>query len=880
MALIRRITVNYLEGAKGISGAAQIGWVLESEKRGAVQEQYRIQIAKDNQFETPVFDSGDVQSEESAHVMVDLPWEDIQKYGIRVRAVVSGEDIGWTESSFLTGYQDNAHWQGVFVTAEKAEDAAKSEGTYIRKAFNVKGKVKSAYLVSSAHGLYRAYINGQKVGRDEFAPGWTSYNDRLLYQTWEVTELLTEGENVIGVHLGAGWYKGEMSFNHVRNLYGDRTAFGGQIIVDYADGSREVIASDTSWKGSKSPVLFSEIYDGETYDARLEQDGWKEKGFDDSAWEAVTAVDRDLSTLVSQKGCAVEEMTQVEPVAVLITPEGDTVIDFGQNLTGWCYFAVENAAPGDKVELNFFETLDAKGNVYTENLRLAKETITYICKGEKKEVFYPHFTFQGFRYAKVASYPGAVKKENFTAWALHSAMRQIGDFSCSNPLLNQLQHNILWGMKGNFLDIPTDCPQRDERLGWTGDAQIFCRTAAFLMDTYTFYSKWLKDVSNDQTPEGAVPHVVPDILTGHSDEDWLNSQGTVGATAWADVAVINPWTMYLAYGDLEIIRRQYDSMKKWISFMGEHSTEDCMFSYALQFGDWVALDAEEGSYFGATPTAYTCAAYYCYSTDMVAKMAEALGEKEDAREYRALFERLKAAFVRHFFKENGDLTVQTQTAHIVALYFRLVPEEYKDITVKNLKKLLDAEDGHLVTGFIGTPYFTHALSENGCLDEAYDLLLKEDFPSWLYQVKMGATTVWEHWDGLKPDGTMWSPDMNSFNHYAYGSVGDWLYRVVGGLEIDEKRPGYKHYYVQPQIGGGLDWAEVSYESIYGKIVNRWEKSENQVILNVTVPVNAAATICLKQAAEVTETDGLQAEKTSEGYCLEASAGTYRIRFSI
>ncbi|MCD8149382.1 MAG: glycoside hydrolase family 78 protein [Clostridiales bacterium] len=880
MASIRRITVNYLEGAKGITGAAQIGWVLESEKRGAVQEQYRIQIAKENDFDAPVFDSGEVQSEESAHVMINLPWEDIQKYGIRVRVVVSGEDTGWYGSSFLTGYQDNAHWQGAFVTAEKAEDAAKSEGTYIRKAFTVNGEVKSAYLVSSAHGLYRAYINGQKVGRDEFAPGWTSYNERLLYQTWEITELLTEGENVIGVHLGAGWYKGDMSFNHVRNLYGDRIAFGGQIIVDYMDGSREVIASDTSWRGSKSPVLFSEIYDGETYDARLEQDGWKEKGFDDSAWEAVTAVERDLSTLVSQKGCAVEEMTQVDPVAILTTPEGDTVIDFGQNLTGWCYFTVENAAAGDKVVLNFFETLDAKGNVYTENLCLAKETITYVCKGGEKEVFHPHFTFQGFRYAKVASYPGEVKKENFTAWAVHSAMRQIGDFSCSNPLINQLQHNILWGMKGNFLDIPTDCPQRDERLGWTGDAQIFCRTAAFLMDTYTFYSKWLKDVMNDQTPEGAVPHVVPDILTGHSGEDWLNSQGTVGSTAWADVAVINPWTMYLVYGDLEIIRRQYDSMKKWISFMGEHSTEDCMFSYALQFGDWVALDAEEGSYFGATPTAYTCAAYYCYSTDLVAKMAEALGETEDAKEYQALFERLKAAFVRHFFQKNGELTVQTQTAHIVALYFHLVPEEYKDITVKNLKKLLDAEDGHLVTGFIGTPYFTHALSENGCLDEAYDLLLKEDFPSWLYQVKMGATTVWEHWDGLKPDGTMWSPDMNSFNHYAYGSVGDWLYRVVGGLEIDEKMPGYKHYYVQPQIGGGLDWAEVSYESIYGKIVNRWKKSGNQVTLDVMVPVNTAATICLKQAAEVTETDGLQAKKTSDGYCLEAFAGTYRIRFSI
>ncbi len=880
MASIKKVTVNYLECPVGIRGEIRLGWVLESDKRGAVQEKYRFMIAEDEGFETVVCDSGEVSSSESAHIVVDEDWKDICRYFIKVKAVVSGEETEWAEGGFVTGFQDIGAWQGAFITAETPEDASNSAGTYLRKAFTVKGEVKRAWLVSSAHGLYRAYINGTKTGPDEFAPGWTSYNKRLLYQTWEITDLLCEGENVIGVHLGAGWYKGEMSFNHIRNIYGDRTAFGGQIILDFADGRREVIASDESWRGSKSPVLFSEIYDGETYDARLEQDGWNQAGFDDEGWGPVSTVERDIHTLVPQNGCPVEEITRLDAAAVIETPGGDTVIDFGQNLTGWCYITVENAKPGDRVELNFFEILDAAGNVYTENLRSAKETIVYICRGGEKEVYHPHFTFQGFRYAKVASYPGEVGTENFTAWALHSAMRRTGDFSCSNPLIDQLQHNILWGMKGNFLDIPTDCPQRDERLGWTGDAQIFCRTASFLMDTYTFYSKWLQDVAADQTPDGSVPNVVPDVLSGHSDEDWLSKQGTDGSSAWADVAVINPWVLYLTYGDTAILERQYDSMTRWISFMEEHSVEDCIFRYSLQYGDWVALDAEEGSYFGATPTEYTCAAYFCYSTGLMAKIAKILGKNEDVKRFDALYEKLKKSFEEHFFDENGELTIQTQTAHVVALYFRLVPEEYMETVIEDLKKLLAAEDGHLVTGFIGTPYITHALSENECLDEAYDLLLKEDFPSWLYQVKMGATTVWEHWDGLKPDGTMWSPDMNSFNHYAYGSVGEWLYRVVGGLEADEEAGGYRHFFIQPLVGGGLEYANVDYESIYGDISIHWEKNVDIVILDATVPVGTSADFVLRQAIEVVDSDGLDAEKSDSGYRMSVGAGTYRIRFSI
>ncbi len=879
MASIRRITVNYMEGPVGITGAVQFGWVLESEKANARQEWYEIRISESDDFRETIYESGQVRSDMSAHVEVDCAWKDIRRYFVQVRAGISGETTEWAETSFVSGYQDISRWSGRFITAESKDDADKSAGTLLRREFRVEGKVKAAYLTASAHGLYRAFLNGEKIGEDEFAPGWTSYDNRLLYQTYDITDQIREGVNAIGVELGAGWYKGEMSFNHVRNLYGKQTAFGGQMIIDLEDGERQIIATDETWKGSDGPILFSEIYDGEIYDARLEQDGWAEPGFDDSSWRGVSCVERDVNTLVPQEGCTVQKITRIDPVSLFHTPEGDLVVDFGQNMTGWCYTTMRDTTEGDRLELNFFETLDAAGNVYTANLRKAKETLVYTCRGKEQEICHPHFTFQGFRYAKIAAFPGTPELEDFTAYALHSSMEPTGDFSCSNPLLNQLQHNILWGMKGNFLDIPTDCPQRDERLGWSGDAQIFCRTATFLMNTYPFLKKWLQDVAADQAPDGGVAHVVPDILTGYSEDDWLNKDGTYGASAWGDVAVINPWTMYLAFGDKKILEQQYDSMKKWIDFMTANSTEGCMFNFGLQYGDWVALDAEEGSYFGATPTAYTCAAFYCHSTELFAKTAEILGETEDAERYRELCEKLKESFQEHFFGEDGRLAVQTQTAHIVALYFDLVPEKYRKITVEGLKKLLDKEDGHLVTGFIGTPYFTHALSQNGCLDEAYELLLKEDFPSWLYQVKMGATTVWEHWDGMKPDGTMWSPDMNSFNHYAYGSVGDWLYRVIGGLEIDEEDPGYHHFFIQPQAGGGLSWVNLSYESIYGRIEIHWEREEDRITLDISVPVNSSATVCLTQAKEIISTDipDLNRKDAKEA---EVGSGKWRVQFSI
>jgi len=842
MLRIGKVRMDYLDSPIGTAGMPQFGWVIESDRKNVIQQAYQLCIGEDAQFERMVYDSGWTGGRESAHVDVEgISLKSCTRYYVRVRVRDGVEESPYSDTaSFVTAVLDPREWRAQFVTSESKADKDLSKSTCLRKQIRIEGEVESAYLCVTALGLYRAFVNGEKAGEDELTPGWTSYHKHLCFQTYDVAGLLKEGENTLSAMLGAGWYKGKMGFLLLRNNYGSRTALLMQLTVRYRDGREEVFATDESWMGTDGPVSFSEIYDGEIYDA-----SWQAK-----EWHPAEKVPFPMEALTAQAGGKVSVAEELPAREVFRTPGGETVIDFGQNLTGWVRFAV-HGRKGQEVRLRCFETLDAQGNVYTENLRSAKQEIRYLCGGQDEETYHPLFTFMGFRYVQVLEYPGEVRAEHFTACVLHSRMERTGSFRCSHPLVNQLQHNILWGLKGNFLDIPTDCPQRDERMGWTGDAQIFCRTACYLMNTYTFFAKWLKDVAADQTPEGGVPHVVPDIISGREENDWLLSQGTHSAAAWADVAVINPWTMYLVYGDRRILEEQYESMKKWIQFMENHA-QDYIWNYKLQFGDWVALDAEEGSYFGATPNDLTCTAYFAYSTGLFAKIARILERKEDAVSYGRLYEKIVDKFRKTFFREDGTMTAQTQTAHIVALYFGLVPEKFRRQTASRLVELLHKEDGHLVTGFVGTPYFCHALSQNGYTKEAYGLLLKEDFPSWLYQVKMGATTVWEHWDGLKPDGTMWSPDMNSFNHYAYGAVGDWLYRVVLGIEADEEEPGYRHFIISPQTSEAFQYAEGAYDSVYGGIKVRWEKGGDGSVcrLKCTVPHNTAADIRLERGAEV------------------------------
>ncbi len=921
MIKIQKIWLDGLVFPQGTEETPRLTWILESDGRNVRQRAYQVQLSSDKAFGLPLADTGKVESGESAHVRLPFPPPlPCRTSFVRVRVWSETEESPWSDpAGFVTGMVGKG-WKARFITAEGENDWRNSKGTFLRKSWQAEKPVKEAYLCATALGLYHLFLNGQPVNDEQFMPGWTTYEKHLCYQTWNVTGLLRKGENVVGAHLGAGWYKGMMGFIHERCTYGAKTALLMQLTVRYQDGTEKTILSDESWLGCASPVTFSEIYDGERYDARLEQPGWNAPGFSpplggerkeepaeplrdrlkepysdeekaaqrlfaqgyrpaDTLWRPVSAVDFPLSALTPQPGCRVKIETVLPVKSVLRTPKGETVLDFGQNLTGHVRFTVRGRE-GALAHLRCFESLDAAGSAYFDNLRGALAEIRYICRDGQRAVYDEKFSFQGFRYALIETWPEEVKAENFAACVIHSDMPKTGRFSCSHPLVNRLQSNIEWSLRGNFLDIPTDCPQRDERMGWTGDAQIFCRTAAYLRNVLPFFRKWLRDVAIDQQAAGGgVPHIVPNQLQYFQISDWLLGQGTHSAAAWADVAVILPWTLYLTYGDKSVLWEQFDSMKAWIDFMRDHA-RDYIWNYKLQFGDWVALDAEEGSYWGATPNDLTCTAYFAYSTGLFVKACLALGKEETAREYRRLYDRVKDKFQRAFLDENGVMTVQTQTAHIVALYFQLIPEKGIPGTVAGLRRLLEKENGHLVTGFVGTPYFCHALSRNGCKKEAYDLLLKEDFPSWLYQVKAGATTVWEHWDGLKPDGTMWSPDMNSFNHYAYGAIGEWLYRTAAGLEIDENAPGCRHAVISPQTCGEWTWAEGSFDSVYGIVASAWKREGDRVVLTVSVPVNASAAVILERGAETPESE-LSFARNSQGlWQAETGSGLYTVAYRL
>ena len=921
MIAIQKLLLDYQDQPLlGAEEMPQLGWVLQSDERNVRQSAYQWQLADTESFEQPLYDSGRVDSDESRCVpLPDVSLLPCRKYFIRAKVWTETEETDWAHVSFLTGMAGGG-WTGQFVTAETENDWVNSKGTYLRKSWRMEKPVKEAYVCATALGLYHLYLNGEQVNEEQFLPGWTSYHEHLCYQTWDVKKLLRQGENVLGAHLGAGWYKGMMGFVHERCTYGDRTALLAQLTIRYQDGTEETVATDESWLGCVSPVTFSEIYDGERCDARLEQPGWNAAGFapqmggarieqpvppllnrlkesytdeekaaqrrfareyrpKDILWRPVDIVSAPLRILTPQAASRPKILCELPVREILTTPKGETVLDFGQNLTGHVRFTVRGKA-GALAHLRCFETLDAAGNAYFDNLRGALAEIRYICRDDQPASYNESFSFQGFRYALIETWPEEIRKENFTACVIYSDMAQTGGFSCSNPLLNQLESNIEWSLRGNFLDIPTDCPQRDERMGWTGDAQIFCRTASFLRNTYAFYRKWLRDVAIDQKAAGGgVPHIVPNQLRYFQISDWLLGQGTHSAAAWADVAVILPWTLYLTYGDTQILKNQFDSMKAWIDFMRDHAV-DYIWNYKLQFGDWVALDAEEGSYWGATPNDLTCTAYFAYSTGLFVKICKVLGLDTLAKEYGELQDRIVQKFQHTFLDENGVMTVQTQTAHIIALYFRLLPETGIPGTVEGLKKLLAREEGHLVTGFVGTPYFCHALSQNGCKKEAYDLLLQEDFPSWLYQIKAGATTVWEHWDGLKPDGTMWSPDMNSFNHYAYGAIGEWLYRAAAGLEIDEHRPGYRHTVIAPLTGGGLTQAKGWHKSPYGLVSSEWTRERNQIMLTVQVPVNASASVILEKGAKNPESELAFARNAQGQWQADTGSGVWTVTYQL
>jgi alpha-L-rhamnosidase len=881
------LTCEYRKNPLGIASASpRFSWRLEADRRGVRQKAWRLVVAAaDGNFDNPVWDSGAVESDES--VLVEYAGPGLAsrtKYLWRVKVWDdAGQESDWSETaSFETTIWDKSEWQAGWITPSAESIDPQTDGNFLlRKAFAVKDGVASARIYASAAGAYVLHVNGKRVGDEVLAPGWTSYHHRLQFQTYDVTDLLRPGGNAVGIHLGNGWYRSGMGFEEMDFKYGDRRAALLQLHIRYEDGSEEVVVTDESWRASTSPVTYATIYHGETYDARLEQKGWSEADFDNAGWAPAERIDLPMDVLVPQENWPIRVTETIRPAAFFVTPAGDKVLDFGQNMVGRIRLTVE-APAGTAVTIRHAEVLDKDGNIYFGNLRSARQTFTYIAKGEGKETYAPEFTFFGFRYVKVEGWPGGeLPLDAFIGEVLHSDMPKTGDFTCSDERVNQLQRNIQWGQRGNFVDVPTDCPQRDERLGWTGDAQVFIATALYNYNGGPFFTKWLRDLKADQRPDGGVPFVIPDVGAGHS------------SAGWGDAAVICPWTVYRFYGDRRLLAEQYDSMKAWVEYIRAQGDNECMWETGFHFGDWVALDAKEGSYVGATPLPLIATAYYAWSSRLVRDAAMVLGKKEDADYYGQLHENVVQAFRDEFITKTGRMASPTQTAHVLALAFDLAGEHAPRIA-RDLNDLIIQNEYHLTTGFLGTPYLCFVLSEHGYHETAVRLLLQESYPGWLFSVAQGATTIWEHWDGIKPDGTFWSDDMNSFNHYAYGAVGEWMYRRIAGLDMDAAVPGFKKLHIEPLFGAGLlTRANAAHLSMYGLCESGWEMDGNRLNVKVAVPHNAEAKVVLRgatlagltldgkpfQAVEGALPEGIRfAAETAAGVELEVGSGEYRFSY--
>jgi alpha-L-rhamnosidase len=679
--------------------------------------------------------------------------------------------------------------------------------------------------------------------------------------------------NAIGVTLGNGWYRGIIGFGNNINVYGSDIALLFQMNIKYSDGSTDSVISNESWKSSTGAIRYAEIYNGEIIDARKEKTGWTLPGYDDSKWSGIKVEDYSKDVLLATENEPVKKHETFKPVRIFKTPAGGQVIDFGQNLVGWVTIKVKGTA-GDTITVSHSEVLTKEGYFYTANLREAKAQDNYILKGGEEETFEPHFTWHGFRYIKVDGYPGELKPENFTAVAIYSDMQPTGTFTTSNPLINQLQHNIQWGQKGNFLDVPTDCPQRDERLGWTGDAQVFSRTATFNMNVNNFFDKWLKDVAADQI-NGSVPFVVPNVL----------GPGAGASAGWADVATIIPWNVYLAYGDKRVLEDQYNSMKAWVEYMHGKSKND-LWNTGFHFGDWLFYrpDDDNDGRAAVTDKYLIAQCFYAHSTQLLINAAKVLGKEDDVATYSALLQKIKDAFLKEYMTPNGRLVSGTQTAYVLALNFDMLPESLRTQAAVRLVDNVKSYGNHLTTGFLGTPYLCHVLTRFGYDSVAYKLLLQPTYPSWLYPVKMGATTIWERWDGIKPDSTFETPGMNSFNHYSYGAIGDWMYRSMAGLDTYEDGVGYKHIKIQPHIGGNFTNVSASLETYYGKLSSSWKVDSNTLIMDIEIPVNTTATIYIpaddknnitESGKQIDAVKDIRVKGNEDGYVIvNAGSGKY------
>jgi len=878
------LRVEYRKNPLGIDAVKpRFSWQIKSARRAAKQLGYRIQIAlsqEDLLTEKNLFwDSAEVYCDKSIHINYTGSKKFLSQKRYHWRVLIIDEagnktawsEVGWWEMGLLN-VQD---WQACWIEpVEKKKKEKFKPAPYLRRDFLVEKEITRARVYVTAHGIYELSINGKRIGDEFFAPGYTSYESRLQYQTYDITDQIKKGSNVVGAILGDGWYRGKLTITSNRNVYGKQVGLLMQLQLVFKDGSEQLIITDENWKATtEGPIRRSDSKDGEIYDARLEMSGWDTPQFDDLAWEKVQIKKYPLTKLVAASSCPVRHKEEFKPIEIKKIKES-FLIDFGQNIAGCVRFKVTGPA-GKAIIFKHGEALDSKGALSLDHLqptmpgveKLLQE-VRYTLKGAEIEVYEPKFTVHGFRYVEITGWPKEeISVDDLSAIAIYSDLQPTGTFECSNEKINRLQKNIEWSMKGNFLDIPTDCPTR-ERTGWTGDAQIFSRTASFLFNTTAFFEKWLADFSIDQRKNGLIPNAIPDIGKMQTSKLLNLMEGSAG---WGDAAVIIPWTLYQVYGDVGVLEKQYASMQKWVEFaLAQAKRKDFLdqfnfFQYlkpklfrheayvwdnGFHWGDWLAPSSSNYASVKIMHNILTnqktesifATAYLAHSAQLLSKIAGVLGKENEKIQYAKIHKKIKLAFSEKYIFDK-QLEPHMQASYIMSLAFDLLPKEFRPIAIERLVELIKASGDHLDTGFLSTPLICHVLSRYGNTELAYKLLNQESYPSWLYAIEKGATTIWENWDAINEKGQV----KGSLNHFVFGSIGDWLYRVVAGIEIDPKNPGYKHFFIQPLPGGGLTYAKASYQSGYGEIISAWQIEAGEMSLQVKIPANTSATVKLPQA---------------------------------
>jgi alpha-L-rhamnosidase len=857
----------------------RLSWWLNDDARGARQSAYQV-VVKGGPAGEPgdtLWDSGRVQSDHSIQVPYGGPaLRSRQRCQWQVRTWNgTGEASGWSEpASWEMGLLQRADWHGQWIAAPIVGGPYSiPAAAYLRKEFTVARRVVQARLYVTALGLYEFEVNGQKVGTNQLAPGRTEYTKRVPYHTYDVTSLVGSGANGCGAILGDGWYCGHLH-SDPRQTYGDRPKLLAQLELQFADGTTQIVATDPTWLAGEGPIRSSDLLMGEDYDARLEIPGWSAPGFTPkSAWVPAVPFDEPAVQVVAHRAPPIRKTHEVKPVAPPVASANKRrhIFDFGQNMVGHVRLRVRNAAPGQVIDLRHVEMLDKDGKPYVLSLRTARAIDHYTTRGSGggEETFEPRFTFHGFRYVEVRDYPGGNPTvDDVTGVVVHSDMEATGSFECSDPMLNQLQSNIVWSQRGNFLDIPTDCPQRDERLGWTGDAQVFIRTAAFNMDVANFFAKWLTDMADSQGDDGRIPSVVPSVTSIYGE----------GGPAWADAAVICPWWVYRCYGDDRILADCWPMMTRFLTFLEERCVNfiRCDEHWKWKgYGDWLSMNAD-------TPADLIGTAFYAYCAGLMSRIATVLKRPDDAARYARLEADVRAAWQKRFVTPDGMIVAQTQTAYVLALHFDLLPESLRPRAVDLLVANIKGRGWHLSTGFVGTPYLNPVLTRFGRADVAFKLLQQRTFPSWLYPITQGATTMWERWDSWTHEKGFSDTGMNSFNHYAYGAVGEWIYATIGGIDLDPAEPAYRKLLVAPRIGGGLAHARCRLDSMYGPVECNWKLQPNGSLdLDLRLPPNTVARVRVptRQPAGVTESGqpiASLAPVTPDGdaFTIEIDAGIY------